>query len=428
MMCAENKRGNRWKKLQQLTKSQSCECFHQEAKDMKYLRYCVLAIACLYLIMSTGCADEYRTVVDSRGVAVQVPAEIDRVVTIGDGLIEGVMTRLGIQDKIVGLGSISLQKSSIYDFETVTGETFAYENGMNPVFYLNPEFVELPLVAQYGTPPNYEELAGIDPDVVIIRAGDCTFWMDEDNMQKAIDTIESLGIPLVVTRGPNTYDEPDMFIISDEIQIIGQVFDKEDEAVELAEYLESEVALVRERTEDIPDEEKPTVLIFGLSPASRDKGGTGDVMGLDTIESYFIEDIVNARSAYQENGYYKRVSAEHVLALNPDVIVLPTDWGYHPARELYEAPYYQNLQELDAVKNRRIWALPWSPSNCDKRLEYPIDVMVIAKAAYPERFEDIYLAEWLLDFYQNVYGVDRETAEELRSCQWMDWTVEESSD
>jgi len=53
--------------------------------------------------------------------------------------------------------------------------------------------------------------------------------------------------------------------------------------------------------------------------------------------------------------------------------------------------------------------------------------MVIAKAAYPERFEDVDLGEWLLDFYMNVYNVDRETAVELRSAQWMDWVLEEGN-
>jgi iron complex transport system substrate-binding protein len=31
------------------------------------------------------------------------------------------------------------------------------------------------------------------------------------------------------------------------------------------------------------------------------------------------------------------------------------------------------------------------------------------------------LNAWLLDFYQNVYGVDKETAAQLRAVQWMDW-------
>ena len=386
----------------------------------------MLVIACLCLISGAVCADEYRTVVDSRGTAVQVPLEIERVVTISDGLVEGVMTNLGVENKLVGLGTDCLPKLWEWEYPTVEGENYTLE-GMNTVNYLNPWIRDLPLVASYGMPPNYEMLVSLDPDVVIIRGGDCTFWTDEDSMQQAINTIDSLGIPLIVTYGPNTYDEPNMSIISEEIQIIGQVFGREEDAIALADYLESEVEFVRERTVDIPDDEKPRVLLFGLSPLSRDGGGAGDIEGIDTIESFFLEEIVNAKNAFQEPAYFKLVSAEHVLALDPDVIVLPTDWGYHPPRELYEAPYYQNLQELTAVKNRRVMALPWLPCNCDKRLEYPIEVMVMAKAAYPERFEDVNLAEWLLDFYQNVFNVDRETAEGLRTAQLMDWTLEENS-
>jgi iron complex transport system substrate-binding protein len=165
---------------------------------------------------------------------------------------------------------------------------------------------------------------------------------------------------------------------------------------------------------------------FGLSPRARQGGGAGMAWGGDTIESYFIEEIANAKNAYEGTGAFVVISTEQVLALDPDVIVLPTAQGYHPASELYTAPYYQNLQELTAVKNHRVYALPYTPYNWAKRLEYPIEAMVIAKAAYPERFADINVGEWTLDFYQQVYGVDEATAKELRSVQWMDWMVEEN--
>jgi iron complex transport system substrate-binding protein len=346
------------------------------------------------------------------------------VVTISDGLVEEVMTVLGVQDKLVGLGSECLPKVWQIDYPTVNGGNFSYHDGMNVVNYLNPKIKDLHLVAKSGVAPNYEVLAGLKPDVIIVRAGDCTFWKDKDGMKKAIDSIESLGIPLVVTYGPNTCEKPSLDKLSEELRIVGQVFGKEDQADKLARYLESEVDTVRERTRDIPNSEKPSMLLFGLSPQTRGKGAAGDAWGLNTIESYFLENIVNARNAFHEQVSTEVVNAERVLAINPDAIVLPTDFGYHPPREIYEAPYYQNLQELDAIKNKRVMALPWSPCNCDKRLEYPIDVMVMAKAAYPDRFKDIDLGEWLLEFYQNVYGVDRETAEGLRSAQWMDWTAE----
>jgi iron complex transport system substrate-binding protein len=137
-----------------------------------------------------------------------------------------------------------------------------------------------------------------------------------------------------------------------------------------------------------------------------------------------LQDVAHGINAFQERGYFKILGTEQILSLNPDAILLPTAWGHHPPQELYDAPYYAYLRELDAVKNRRVASLPFTPCNCDKRLEYPIDIMVMAKTAYPDRFADIDLADWLIDFYRNVYGVDEKTAERLRAGQWMDWTVE----
>jgi iron complex transport system substrate-binding protein len=387
----------------------------------------MLVVACICLIVGAGCGEEYRTVVDSRGVPVQVPTEIDRVVTISDGLVEGVMIRLGVIDTLVGLGSGCIPQVYEYEYPTVKGVSYIYQSGMNPVTYLYPQLINLPVVAQWATAPNYEMLASLEPDVVIVRAGDCTFWMDKDSMDKAINTIESLGLTLVVTRGPNTFDEPKISILSNEIKLIGSIFGKDDKAIELSNYLENQVKFVQERTKDIPESEKPKVLMFGLSPRAREAGASGNVWGLNSIESYMVESVVNARNAYQESTEYRIMSFEQILALEPDIIILPTSFGYHPPRELYEAPYYQNLQEMDAVKNKRVAALPWSPCNCDKRLEYPIDIMVIAKTAYPESFDDVDLGEWLLDFYMNVYNVDQETAIGIRSAQWMDWTLEDNS-
>lgn len=388
--------------------------------SIKYL----FSLACLCLILGTClAAEETRTVVDSRGVEVQVPMEIERVVTVSDALIESVMLVLGEEEKIVGVGSSCIQKNYNYTFPTVSGEAYEYQDGMNPVTYLSPRIGGLPLVGSSGTGINYETLAGLDPDLVILRVGSCTLSsMEDEGVQKTISTIEALGIPVVVLKGPPCFDEPDLSTISDEIRIIGQVFGKEERAEELADYLESQTQEIFERTKDIPEPEQPTVLIFGASPTSRQSGGAGSVKGTDTIESYFIEEIVHAKNAFQEAGS-PTISAEQLLALDPNAIVLGTANGYHPPEELYSAPYYQNVAELSAVKNRRVSSFPWEPCNCAKRLEYPIDVMVIAKIAYPERFEDIDLGEWLLDFYKNIYGVDDETAKALRSAQWMDWTA-----
>lgn len=370
----------------------------------------------------------FRTVVDMRGKEVLVPMEISRVITIDDGFAASVMTSIGVGDKVAGLGSGNLKFIDEYEYEDVSGENYSYVRGMNPVTLVNPGYTDLPAVAEYGEAVNYETIASINPDVVIVRLGFCSMNLDEYGTQEEIDQklekIESLGIPLVVLYGPPYYGSPDVSKISAEIMTIGRLFGKEPEAERLSLYLENVTESIRQRTIGVSEEEKKSVLLFGLSPNARGTGGAGDILGTDTMESYFVENVSNARNAYGEKGGWKIAGAEQVLKIDPDVMVLPTDWGYHPASELYTAPYYRNLAELEAVKNRQVYALPYTPYNCAKRIEYPIEEMIIAKAAYPGRFSDVKVGEWVLDFYKNVYGVDEDTAKEMRSVQWLNWTVE----
>lgn len=410
--------------------------------DVKGFSECwkVLILVSLFsiLLLSAGCigstsesgasmtvqGGEFRTVVDSRGVEVKVPLKIERVVTVSDGLIEGTMFALGVDDTIVGIGSSCIPKDFEYSYPLDDGGFVNGTGGFNVVKVLAPHVAEQPTVIKSGTAMNYETLSFLNPDVVILRIGCCAIQeKDDENTIQTIQTIESLGIPLVVLYSPNCYEQPQPKTISEEITILGSVFDKEEEAKRIGSYLESQISLVEERTQDIPESDKPTVMSFGLSPIERRNGAAGNVHGLKTTEGFIIENVVHAKNAFRGDGRMT-VSTEQILALDPDVIVLCTSRGYHAVGELYNATYYASLHELSAVKNHQVTSLPWTPCNCAMRLEHPIDVMVIAKAAYPERFSDIELDEWLLDFYMNVYGVDDATARKLRSAQWMDWCVE----
>lgn len=396
-------------------------------KNGKVQSILLLLLTMGFLLAMPISAEEHKTVTDMLGRTVEVPVNIERVVAIDDGFVEGIMYRLGLQDKIIALGAPCCKSDYNYSFETVDGSSYEFKNGMNPVKYLMPHLADLPVLVEGATAVNYETLASLDPDVVFLREGSWAFSAGSDEkIEKTIASIESLGIPLVILVGPPYQEQPSVDNIGDEIRLVGDVFSRQEDADELASYLESQIEDIRRRTKDVPENEKPSMMQLGLSPRAREGGGAGMAWGLDTIESYFIEDIANARNAYDGTGAFVVISTEQILTMDPDVIVLPTAQGYHPASELYTAPYYQNLQELSAVKNGRVYALPWTPYNWAKRLEYPIEAMIIAKAAYPDRFADINVAEWTLDFYQQVYGVDEATARELRSVQWLDWMEEEN--
>lgn len=369
------------------------------------------------------------TVTDMRGKQVNIPENLERVATIDDGFIEGVMTHLGVINKVTAIGSWSMKHDYKYTYETTDGKKYTAK-GVNTMKYLHPWLNDIPCFnSPQGDILNYETLAKADPQLVILRVGDCTVsggsyfrGGDPAQLEKAINMIESLDIPLVVLFSPTYYGKAELSSMKEEMRVLGDIFKQRDKALKLYEYLNETEIMVRNRTKNIKD--KPNVLYFGLNSAARKQGGSGMVSGITTPESYIIENIVNAKNAYRSKGNNIILSGEQVYAIDPDVILLPTQNGYHPADELLKAPYYQNLNQLKAVQNKRVYALPWTPMNCSRRVEYPLDILIIAKASYPELFKDIKVHQFALDFYKKVYNVDDKTAKALRSEQLLDWTVE----
>jgi len=379
----------------------------------------------LVLFVASGAVATTHTVTDMRGKAVVVPVDPKRVVTISDGFVEAVMTHLGVVETIAGIGSWGLKRDYKYQFETTSGEQYEHR-GWNTMKYLHPWLDDLPCVnSPQGNVLDFETLAKVEPDVVIVRVGDCTVRADNmDVSEKTLATLEELGFPVVATFSPSCYGGTDMSTMKTEMHIIGEIFGQKEKASALADSLAGVETLIRERTANIQEDKKTRLLYFGLNPATRKQGGSGTVWGVDSPESYIIETVVNAKNAYTGKGMGVPMSAEQVYALEPDVIVLPTSNGYHPPRELLEAPYYANLAELAAVKGKRVYAMPWTPMNCARRLEYPLDMLIIAKAAYPEIFADIKVYDSALTLYKQLYNVNDEVARGLASTQLLDWMLE----
>lgn len=376
------------------------------------------------LLLMGAVAVEARVVTDMRGVSVTIPDEPQRVATINDGFVEGVMTHLGVIDRVRVIGSWAMKRDYRHRFKNSAGELWECR-GWHTMKFLHPWLDALPCVnSPQGNILNFEALAAAKPDLVFLRVGDTSVGSAPDKVRKTIAAIEGMGLPLIVLYSPTWYRKADLSTMKTEAALIGEAFGQRSKAEALAEFLADTERMIRERTADIPEYQRPSVLFFGLRPDVRSQGAAGTAHGTDTPESYIIEQVVGARNAYQGPGRAVPMSVEQVYACAPDVIILPTASGYHPPRELYEAPYCAQLQELNAVKERRVYALPWSPMNASRRVEYPLDMLIIAKAAYPERFANVNVYEFALRFYQRVYHVDEDTARGLRSTQLLDWMAD----
>ena len=381
----------------------------------------MIHLLCFVFLMFLPFVSEARVVTDMRDIAVTIPDEPRRVATIDDGFVEGIMTHLGVIDRVKVIGSWAMKRDYRYRFQSRSGESWEH-SGLHTMKFLHPWLDQLPCVnSPQGNMLNFEALASAAPDLVILRAGDTSVGTSPEKLQKTIAAIEGLGLPLLVLYSPTWFRKADLATMKTEAAVIGEAFGQRDKAAALADFLAETEQMIRERTAAVLEHERPSVLFFGLRPDVRRKGAAGTAHGTDTPESYIIENVVGARNAYQGPGRAVPMSAEQVYACAPDVIILPTASGYHPPRELYEAPYCDKLQELEAVKKRRVCALPWSPMNASRRVEYPLDMLIIAKAAYPDLFADVDVYGFALTFYQQVYHVDEATARGLRSTQLLDW-------
>jgi iron complex transport system substrate-binding protein len=342
-----------------------------------------------------------------RGVQVSIPEDPHRVIAISRGIIDTAMYSFGVQDKLVG--------GSVYNKDSGYGN-YTYDNETHRIcpfisFLLNPDYRNLTNVGAFGGPlgvaPNVEVVASLNPDLVIMRDQGA----DEENTAKFLDAAKRLEIPVVVLKYADCYDDISVGTIYEEIRLLGEVFGKQEKAEEIVALMNEQVELIRERTKDIADEDKPRVLYFGAPSYAKDRGGAGYAFGTDTIESAFLEDIINAKNAYDGDNT-ELISAERLLSIDPDVIILPTYSGYHPPSVMYNEEQFGKVQELRALKDRRGYSLTATPI-MDERLEFPINLMIAAKAIYPDRFEDIDLEEWIGNYFKELYGVDDEKANEL---------------
>ncbi len=332
--------------------------------------------------------DEYITIKDMLNRDVKIKKDINNVVLIDfTGTYIKIMKIWGIDDKVVGVDNSQMKN----EFLKV----------------VCPRINSIPDVGS-SKELNYETIASTHPDVVIIRA--FTPSKDrEEQYQKIVDKLNSMDIPVVVLLHPTSYKEPNINTMWTEIDILGKVFNKETNAKKLINYLDGNVQLVKERTKDIPDNEKPEVMLFA----------TPDYMlGAQTIQSYFLEDIVRGKNIVKEGSWIK-TSPEEILKLNPDVMIILGHGGYVSADDIYSGKIkglnWKLLENVKAIKDKKVGSV--GTTEWRATIEFPIGLLREAKTLYPDKFSDIDPDEEEIKLYKEIYGLSDDKVKEAVIAQ-----------
>ena len=243
-----------------------------------------------------------------------------------------------------------------------------------------------------GDAVNYEAVIAANPTIAI-NSGKIN-----DTMVSDCDALsESLGIPVVAV-------DNELNNSAEAFRFMGELLGVEDHAEELAQYAEQVFTDINALS-DIPEEKKVSVY-FGNGEDSLETAprGSQHAQILDVINA------VNVADLELGDGSRVQISAEQLLAWDPDVIVVNGEpkadkSGSSAAEDILSNPDYASLK---AVQDQKVYGTPNAPFSWVDRPAGPnrlIGMRWFSALIYPEYIKcDI--NEEIHKFFNLFYHVD----------------------
>ena len=243
-----------------------------------------------------------------------------------------------------------------------------------------------------GDAVNYEAVIAANPTIAI-NSGKIN-----DAMVSDCDALsESLGIPVVAV-------DNELNNSAEAFRFMGELLGVEDHAEELAQYAEQIFTDINALS-DIPEEKKVSVY-FGNGEDSLETAprGSQHAQILDAINA------VNVADLELGDGSRVQISAEQLLAWDPDVIVVNGEpkadkSGSSAAEDILSNPDYASLK---AVQDQKVYGTPNAPFSWVDRPAGPnrlIGMRWFSALIYPEYIKcDI--NEEIHKFFDLFYHVD----------------------
>ena len=243
-----------------------------------------------------------------------------------------------------------------------------------------------------GDSVNYEAVIAANPTIAI-NSGKIN-----DAMVSDCDALsESLGIPVVAV-------DNELNNSAEAFRFMGELLGVEDHAEELAQYAEQVFTDINVLS-DIPEEKKVSVY-FGNGEDSLETAprGSQHAQILDAINA------VNVADLELGDGSRVQISAEQLLAWDPDVIVVNGEpkadkSGNSAAEDILSNPDYASLK---AVQDQKVYGTPNAPFSWVDRPAGPnrlIGMRWFSALIYPEYIKcDI--NEEIHKFFDLFYHVD----------------------
>lgn len=307
-----------------------------------------------------------REITDMAGRTVVVPDEIETV--FSSSTVTAIFMYTLAPDKLLGWNYElnELEKSIILE-----------------------EYHDLPNFGM-GDSINYEAVIAADPTIAV------NVGTINDKMISDCDKLsKSLGVPVVAVDG-------DLSASAEAYRFMGELLGEEEQAEKLASYAEKTFADIEKM--EVPEDKKVRIY-YGNGEDSLETAPAGSAHGqiIDMVNA------VNVADLEMGEGSRVQISAEQLLAWDPDVIVVNGEpkadmSGASAAETILANPDYASLK---AVQNQQVYGTPNAPFSWMDRPMGPnriVGIRWLSGLIYPE-YLNYNVDEEVKEFFDLFYHV-----------------------
>ena len=280
------------------------------------MRIFVLMLSCVLLFSGVGCGGVQNeraggyTVTDAEGRTVAFDQKPARVLNYG----------LWLDDIVLGM----LPPERLVGIDHLADDP----NSSNIVSIAETIPVKL-------NQPSAEQVVALHPDVV---------FLDTGKDAAVAESLRDLGIRVVACRKPRTPEE-----VRAAVQLVAAALGEEAKGTALIAAYDTACAELTERVAEIPTDQRKKVLVISMSPTFGNRGGLFDALCT----------MAGVTNGAAEIGLTagQSLTKEHILAVNPDVLIVPV-WNDHGSYDIdkFNREYLDDpaLQTVKAIRTQRI--------------------------------------------------------------------------
>ncbi|WP_252232188.1 ABC transporter substrate-binding protein [Clostridium sp. ZBS15] len=305
----------------------------------------------------TSNVDKTITVEDQLGRKVEIKSDVNKIVS-SYPITTSLLLALGLKDKLAGV-EMNPKVRELYR-------------------RIAPEFLDKPQVGSAKS-VNVEECAKINPDLVIIPT----------RTKEMIPKFEELNIPVIAVE-PESLDS---FLNC--VKLLGKSTNTEDRANEIVKYYEDNLEKIKKINEN--NTNIPKVYLSGSANVLR-------TCTSKMYQNYMIEASGgNNVTSSLEDGHWVNISAEQLLAYNPDIIYIVQYAKYSVEDVLND----ERLKDVNAIKNKKVFVIP----SVIEPWDYPtpssiLGILWMTNNINPDKYSTEEFEKTAKDFYKKFFNLE----------------------